>query len=381
MKGPVPIIVRNPARVEAARAAHAVQSLPAARYVLAVLAFGATYASFRPFSGWRTPSHGWFAFLGDSIAFLYPWDHFLNVAGYVPLGFLAVLALVSARRPLGTASLLALVACSAFSLGVETLQSALPTRTSSLVDVITNVAGSAIGILGAMLFAPWLLTEGGVVGVRRKHVEPGWRGDAGLALVAGWMVALLAPRTLLFGNGDARLSLGVEVPAEATPLALSGIEAAVTTMALLGFALLLRLVFRSDGWRIRAIFLLALAASLVVRSTGFSLFWTSANAFLWVTPGAVAGLAAGTVLSLALICMPRRIAAGLAALLLVATTTVVNLSPPNPYLWTKPRPAREAELAPLSLTTRNIAMLWPFAALGFALTFVARPRRPPPASD
>jgi hypothetical protein len=38
MKGPVPIIVRNPVRVEAERAARSVRSLPAARYVLAVLA-------------------------------------------------------------------------------------------------------------------------------------------------------------------------------------------------------------------------------------------------------------------------------------------------------------------------------------------------------
>lgn len=379
MKGPLPIIVRNPMRVEAERAAREVQSLPAARYVLGVLACGALYASFRPFSGWRPPVRGWFAFLGDPIAFVNKWDHFLNVVGYVPLGFLAVLALVSARRSLGMAALLALVGCSTFSIGVETLQSALPTRTSSLVDVVTNVAGSALGVLGAMLFAPWLLTEGGVVGVRRKHVEAGWRGDIGLALIAGWMVALLAPRTLLFGNGDARLSFGVQTPDEVAPAVLVGIEAAVTTMGLLGFALLLRLMFRSEGWRLRAIFLLALAASVIVRSTGFGLFWTSANAFLWVTPGAIAGLAVGTVLSLLLVGIPKRLAASIAAVLLVSTTTLVNLSPPNPYLWTKPRPTRQSELAPLSLTTRNTAMLWPLAALGFAVAFAARPRRPEPS--
>lgn len=375
MNRPVPIIVHNPRRVEAQRAARAVQSLPAARYVLAVLALGALYASFRPFSGWRSPPRGWFAFLGDPIMFENKWDLLLNVIGYVPLGFLAVLALVGARRSIISAALLALLACSSFSFGVETLQTALPSRTSSLVDVITNVAGSAIGVLAAMLFAPWLLTEGGVVGVRRKYVEAGWRGDLGLAVVAGWMVALLAPRTLLFGNGDARLFFGVQAPAEVAPSLLSNVEAAVTTMGLLCFALLLRLMFRAEGWRLRMVFLLALSGSLALRATGFGLFWTSANAFQWVTSGAITGLIAGSVLSLALIGMPKRAAASIAVMLLLATTLCVNLSPPNPYLWTKPRPTRQAELAPLSMTTRTTAMLWPLAALALAGAFVARPRR------
>jgi VanZ family protein len=376
MKRPVPIIVRNPVRVEAERAARSVRSLPAARYVLAVLAFGAMYASFRPFTGWRTPPRGWLAFLGDPIQFLNKWDHFLNVVGYIPLGFLAVLALASSRRSIGSAAVLALIACTAFSIGVETLQSALIARTSSLVDVVTNVAGTAIGVVGAMVFAPWLMTEGGFLGVRRKYVEAGWRGDIGMALVAGWTVALLAPRTLLFGNGDARLALSVRPPDAVAPVVIAGIEAVVTTMGLLCFALLLRLMLRADGWRLRVIFLLALCGSLAVRATGFGLFWTSANAFLWVTTGAIIGLIVGTLLSLALIGLPKRAAGSMAVALIILSTTTVNLSPPNPYLWTKPRPTRQAELAPLSMTTRSTAMLWPFAALTFAGAFILRPRRP-----
>ena len=146
-------------------------------------------------------------------------------------------------------------------------------------------------------------------------------------------------------------------------------------MGLLCFALLLRLMLRAEGWRLRLVFLLALSGSLALRATGFGLFWTSANAFQWVTSGAIAGLVAGSVLSLALIGMPKRAAASIAALLLLATTLCVNLSPPNPYLWTKPRPTRQAELAPLSMTTRTTAMLWPLAALALAGAFVARPRR------
>jgi hypothetical protein len=110
-------------------------------------------------------------------------------------------------------------------------------------------------------------------------------------------------------------------------------------------------------------------------------FWTAANAFLWVTPGAILGLVAGTALSLVLIGMHERAAGSIAALLLVVTTATVNLAPPNPYLWIQPRPTRQAGLAPLSMTTRTTAMLWPFAALAFAGAFAMRrrPEEPAPA--
>lgn len=372
-KAAPPIFVRNPVRVEQARQSRAVQSLPAARYILLGLAFGVIYASLRPFSGWREPPRGWFAFLFDPIVFSNKWDNFLNVAGYAPLGFIAVLALVSARRSVPMAACLALVGCALFSFGVETLQAAMRTRTSSLVDFITNVLGSSIGVIAACLCTPWLMTEGGFLGLRRRYVQAGWRGDIGLALLAGWMFALFAPRTLLFGNGDARLTMGIRPPVELGVEMIVGVEALVTTSGLVGFALLLRLTFTTVGWPLRMLVLLLLATSLAVRATGFGLFWTSANAFLWVTPGAVIGLIVGTTLALAMLGLPSRFAAGLAALLLVATTLVVNLAPPNPHIWTKPRPTRQAELAPLSLTTRTTAMVWPLAAIGFALAVFAWP--------
>ncbi|MBC7781734.1 MAG: hypothetical protein H7125_16695, partial [Proteobacteria bacterium] len=83
--------------------------------------------------------------------------------------------------------------------------------------------------------------------------------------------------------------------------------------------------------------------------------------------------------------LPARAAALGAAALLVGSTVLVNLSPPNPYLWTKPRPTRQHELAPLSMATRTAAMLWPLAAIGFALTAALgqtpRPERGPLAGS
>jgi VanZ family protein len=350
-----------------------VRTLGFARYLLLVLLALSTYASLRPFSGWRVPPQGWLAMF-DTPPVLDRWDVILNVLGYVPLGFFALLAFASSRRPVWVALVLAVIFCSGYSVAMEVLQTALPSRSSNLADVFHNALGAAAGALAASVLAGWMLSAGGLSGLRERHIARGWQGDIGLALILFWAVALLAPRTLLFGNGDARLLFGVQAQAGLEQPVFHAIEAVVCALGLIGFALLLKLTFTTGRWTLRVLLIAALAASLATRSTGFGLFWTSANAFNWLTPGAMIGLAIGTLFALALIELPQRAAAIGAAIVLSLSMLIVNLSPPNPYLWTKPRPTRALELAPVSMATRTAAMLWPAAAIGFALMVAARAR-------
>jgi VanZ like family/Concanavalin A-like lectin/glucanases superfamily len=70
-------------------------------------------------------------------------DAIINVGGFVPPGFFlcAYLSIRRLRRPALGASLMGTV----ISLSIELLQSHLPTRDSSMADVINNAAGSAVG--------------------------------------------------------------------------------------------------------------------------------------------------------------------------------------------------------------------------------------------
>lgn len=79
-------------------------------------------------------------------------DAILNTAVFVPLGWLLHRALRD--LPTSTAGRLAIVAAvgATFSLTVETLQLVLPSRYSSLIDVLTNTSGA---VLGAALAAGW----------------------------------------------------------------------------------------------------------------------------------------------------------------------------------------------------------------------------------
>jgi VanZ family protein len=73
-------------------------------------------------------------------------DLAVNIAGFVPLGFLLSAFLwgsARCRRPILTTIIIGAV----ISLSIETLQAFIPERSSGMTDIITNTGGTAIGCL------------------------------------------------------------------------------------------------------------------------------------------------------------------------------------------------------------------------------------------
>ena len=95
----------------------------------------------------------------------FDWDYFqdvaINIAGFVPFGF-CFCACLHSRRIRVTVSVpwATIIFGAALSLIIEVLQFFLPTRDSSLTDVITNTLGTVIGVsvyeLASRFFVPWL---------------------------------------------------------------------------------------------------------------------------------------------------------------------------------------------------------------------------------
>ncbi len=91
---------------------------------------------------WEDP-HPYFSDTGDVL---------INVLGFIPFGLVYFIYLVQARPGRQLRSTFIAVAVAGFiSLSIELIQVYLPTRSSSLTDLICNIFGSALGVLLAFL--------------------------------------------------------------------------------------------------------------------------------------------------------------------------------------------------------------------------------------
>ena len=87
-----------------------------------------------------------FASEGDRPSLLQ--DMIINIAGFVPLGFLlGALTRRGRGRPLRTRLVWVMLTCGALSLSIELAQAWIPTRSSQMLDLILNTLGAGVGVL------------------------------------------------------------------------------------------------------------------------------------------------------------------------------------------------------------------------------------------
>jgi VanZ family protein len=341
-----------------------------ARYLFVAYLLLVVYASLHPFSGWRDRGLPAFAFLTASFNRPVPaFDVFVNVLGYMPLGFLAVLAAYPRLR--GGSGLAFGVACSVFmSFVLESLQLYLPTRTASNLDLIANTAGGIAGAICAVAATRPLMDTGKLEGLRDELFLPGRRVDLGLVLLGLWLFSQLNPETLLFGTGDLRdlfkSPSGKLYPAEVFLRVEAGIACAN------GFAAgLLAACLVARNQPARGVVLLLISTALATHALAFGLLINPQDALSWATPGALYGAAGATALLMIAISLPRAAQLPLIGLALLAATAIVNLAPPNPYntatfsLW------QQGQYLNFNGLTRVVAIVWPFAAMLYLVLLAA----------
>jgi len=165
------------------------------------------YGSLFPLAGWRTPQHGlvdtWFDTAGRHVSRS---DLLTNILVYIPLGFL-ISAIRSDKLGIGVRILLATATGTLLSLFMESIQLFLPSRSSSLVDLLLNMLST---LLGALAYH-WL---GENVGLgkwlkewRQGYVCEGRTADIGLMLFAAWVGTQLAPFVPSLDVGDVKNGL------------------------------------------------------------------------------------------------------------------------------------------------------------------------------
>ncbi len=153
------------------------RSSPLARGACAVYALLLLYSGLAPWRGWRDLGVAPLAYLTAPVPrYLTTFDLIVNVLGYLPLGALVVLALHPRVRGV-VAVLLAVAAGALISGAIEALQTYLPSRVPSNIDLATNSLGALAGGLLAAPFASSLIDRGRLADLRLRWFErrPGHR--------------------------------------------------------------------------------------------------------------------------------------------------------------------------------------------------------------
>lgn len=358
---------------------------PLARAACAVYALLLVYSGLAPWSGWRDLGLNPFAYLSAPIpAHVTNFDLAVNVFAYLPFGALMVMALHPARRGL-SAVLIALIAGLSLAALIEALQSFLPTRISSNLDLSTNTVGSLLGALIAAPLASSLIDRGRLADLRLRWFER--HASKLLLLVALWPAAQIYPEPMLFGNGDIRgelhaifsalggspAALTSALSALAEPADLFGdaeyvlAEAFVVAAAILAVGLAFASTMRPDAPRVKLLLAL-LVAALLSKTLGNGVQFGPERALAWLTPGVYGGLALGVLSLLAASAGPPRWSARFAMLALVALVIAVNVVPDNPYYIDAISEWRQGKLLNFNALAHWLSVLWPYAlALSLAV--------------
>lgn len=344
---------------------------PLARLLFLAYALLVVYATLYPLSGWRDSGVSAFAYLSAAKPrYVTGFDVAVNVLGYVPYGWLLVLALYPRLR--GAAAVgVAMVSGIGLAMLLEAGQTFLPSRFASNIDVACNAAGGALGALLGARSANWLLGQSPLLRWRRRFVMPGARADAGLVLLVLWLATQLNPASLLFGAGDLRDLFQQPGGNAYEPDVFVAIEALIAASNLVAVGLMASAILAPGSPLLRALGGLV-ALGLIVKTTAFVILMQAGDVLLWLTPGALIGLAAGLPLLFAAAMLPRLTRLGIAAVLLMAATVLVNLAPANPYFVSILMVWGQGNFLNFNGLTRLITSIWPFIAMSYVMMLTAR---------
>lgn len=339
------------------------------RGALLICALVLAYASLYPFHPLRLPANDASA-LFFRPRYLVGFDLALNALAYVPLGALACMVLRAAGDALPRAILKATLGGAAFSLAMELAQLFVPFRVASFFDVAANGAGA---LAGALLFTdPIYRAVTRPVGLARERlVIPGPWGDAGLVLLALWMLAQLNPALPFFEAGSIAAGTAEPWQVEGSLLALQVIAVALSVC---GFGLFACVILNGPGGALRFTGLL-LTAALWLKFATAAMMLKPTLAAEWVNEARVIGLAAGLLLFIPLRNFARRPRTYLAILLVLAGALFANIvgdyRPLDDLVRLFNWP--HGQLMTFASLTRYLHEVWPLAALVFLIgLFVAR---------
>jgi hypothetical protein len=266
--------------------------------------------------------------------------------------------------------LLAALLGSSLSLVLELLQSYLPNRIPSNLDLVCNAAGALLGGGFGALWGTRLLDRGQLAGLRRQIMMNGYGVDFGVLLVAAWLLTQLSPESLLFGSGNLRQMLDLPPVQPFLAERFVDLETLIAAAGLLAAGLIISMLLRRHA---RSLTLALLLFALLIKTAAHALLMGPAAALGWITPGNSLGIGIGLALWWSATFLGFTLQRAVAALALLLATVMVNVAPENPYLHNMLQIYNPGQFLNFNGLTRLVSSLWPFLALPWLMTY--RPRK------
>ena len=340
------------------------------------------YASLYPFDQWRDQGLLPWSFV------THPWTRYWsgfdvvsNLLGYAPLGFwLSLGALRSGVRHRAVSRSVATAA--ALSFLMESLQSYLPMRVSSLLDFVLNVVGTLSGAIVAQVLERLGMLD------RWSRFRARWfLPDARFSLVAlfVWPFALLFPAGVPFGLGQVlervEETLGAWLkgtpflewlplrPVELQPL-LPGAELLCVTMGVLSPCLLGLSIIRERGQRMLAV-LAIVTVGVAATALSAALSFGPRHAWVWLEMPTFLGMVLGAVLAGFMAMRSARACLALLLCVLVLHLAILNQAPASAYLAQTLQTWEQGRFIRFHGVAQWLGWLWPYAVLLAALTRTA----------
>ena len=348
------------------------------RVALVFYAMLVVYASCFPFSGWHDNGLLPWSYLGEQLPHYWTgFDLAVNVIGYVPLGALAVLAMYPRLRG-AQAVTAASMAGIVLAMLLEAVQSYLPSRVPSNLDLMTNGSGMLIGALvGEAMRSPVLEQS------RLRELRRAWfseQASLGLIVVSMWPLAQIFPQPYLFGHGQLLgtvsrwMSDWLEAPIDLSQWLWaelgSGIEhyfpaeVIVTACGMTGAVLTLLCQTRRHAPKTMLAIMLLMAA-LSIKTLAHALLFDPDDALGWLTPSATSGLLIGVVMLAGLSFAPPLAQRRAAIFALALGLAVMNIMPANPYFMSTLQEWVQGRFLNFNGAAHFLSLTWPLFALWF----------------
>lgn len=355
---------------------NAALSSPFSRASLVAYTILIVYASCYPFSGWQ------FQNLVAFTKLLQQWPHYwsgfdagVNVLGYLPFGVLLSFSL-HPHLPRRWSWLVTALIGFALSLSMESIQYFIPSRVTSLLDLITNTLGTLLGALIGTALIPAFIERDKLHTLRLRWLQRDASQE--LVVLGLWPLAQIFPQAFLFGFGQivpvislwleeyldinvdvsAVLRNGIELSSEAYLLT----ETIITASGCAGAILFFLSLFNCRAPH----FLLALSmlvAAVAAKALATAVMFQPENAFSWLTPGAQGGIVISALILYGFSFAPLQAQRRLATLLLFISLLLVNLIPNNPYFLMTLQSLMQGKMLNFFGAAQFLSIVWPFVAI------------------